>query len=59
MTERTKPEVMVSIYLTFPNLDRVALGEHLKPVIDAVVKAGGITSNISIQPFDPDEDLDP
>jgi len=52
----TEPEVLVSISLTFPNLDRIAIGQHLKPVMDAIFDAGGITSNLSIQPYDPEDD---
>jgi hypothetical protein len=51
-----KPEVLVNVSLRFPNLDASALGEHLAPLIVEATKLGGKTLNVSIQPYDPDED---
>jgi hypothetical protein len=58
MTERTEQEseVLVSLSMRFPAVDRRVLNEHLAPVVEAALKAGGIGTNFSIQPYDPDED---
>ena len=50
-----EPEVLVTISLRFPQLDRAALAEHLAPLVQAAVAAGGITTNVSLQPYDPDD----
>jgi hypothetical protein len=46
---------MVSVYMSFPNLDPVALGEHIEPVLSAVAKAGGLSTSVNIRPWDPDD----
>lgn len=49
-------EILVNVSMRFPNLDPNALGEHLTPLVAAALKAGGISTNISIQKYDPDDD---
>lgn len=51
----SEPEILVNISLRFPQLDRQALADHLAPVITAAVASGGVTTNVSLQPYDPDE----
>lgn len=53
--ESTEPELLVNLALTFPNLDRRALAEHLAPIITAAIAAGGRSTNVSIQPYDPND----
>ena len=53
-----EPELLVSVSLRFPQLDRMALAEHLAPLVTEALRAGGVTTNISIQPYDPDEEID-
>jgi hypothetical protein len=54
----TDPELLINISMRFPNLDREALAQHLGPLIATAVAAGGMSTNISIQPYDPDSDDD-
>lgn len=53
-----EPEVLVTISLRFPQLDRTAMAEHLAPLMFAALKAGGITTNVSIQSYDPDAPIE-
>jgi hypothetical protein len=53
-----EPEILVGISMRFPQLDRAALAEHLTPVVLAALRAGGKTTNVSLQPYDPDEEPD-
>lgn len=48
-------ELLVTIQMSFPTLDREALAEHLAPVMTAAVAAGGVGTSVSVQPYDPDE----
>jgi hypothetical protein len=50
-----EPEVLVNISMSFPALDREALAEHLAPVIRAAIAAGGVGTNVCVQPYDPAE----
>lgn len=54
----TEPEVLVTISLRFPALDRAALGEHIGPIVTEALKAGGISTHVGLQPYDPDDDDD-
>jgi hypothetical protein len=51
-----EPEILVNISLRLPQADRRALAEHLSPLIKEALVAGGDTVNISLQPYDPDEE---
>lgn len=51
-----EPEILVSISMRLPQSDRTALAEHLAGLMKEAVKVGGITTNISMQPYDPDEE---
>lgn len=42
--------------MRLPQVDRRALGEHLRDVMKEAVIAGGDTTSISLQPYDPDDD---
>jgi hypothetical protein len=53
-----EPEILLSISIRLPLADRVALSEHLATLMKEAVKIGGITTNISMQPYDPDEEPD-
>jgi hypothetical protein len=50
------PEILVVISMRLPQVDRRALGEHLQDVMKEAVIAGGDTTSISLQPYDPEED---
>jgi hypothetical protein len=54
--EMDEPELLINISLRFPQLDRIALAEHLAPLVTEALKAGGVSMNISIQPYNPDEE---
>lgn len=49
-------DLLVTLQLQFPTLDRDALAEHLTPVMRAAIAAGGNHTSLSIQPYDPDEE---
>lgn len=51
-----EPELLVNLSMRFPQLDRTALAAHLAPVAEAAIAAGGLSFNLSIQPYDPDAD---
>jgi hypothetical protein len=51
-----EPEILISITLRFPQLDRVALAQHLAPVLREAIEAGGNSVTISLQPYTPEED---
>jgi hypothetical protein len=51
-----EPEILVTVSMRFPNLDRTALAEHLGPVMTAAVAAGGTSTSINMQPYDPEAD---
>lgn len=48
-------DLLVTLQLQFPTLDRNALAEHLAPVFQAAVAAGGNYTSLAIQPYDPDD----
>lgn len=49
-------ELLVTLQMRFPTLDRQALAEHLGPVMVAAVAAGGMFTSLSVQPYDDDDD---
>jgi hypothetical protein len=49
-------ELQVFLSMRFPSLDRTALAGHLGPVVEAVIAAGGNFTNISIAPYEEDDD---
>lgn len=49
-------ELLVSVSMRFPTLDRTAIAEHLAPLLQASVAAGGFSTHISVQPWDPDDE---
>ena len=49
-------DLLVNVAMRFPTLDRAALAEHLAPVVKAAIAAGGVTTNLSIQEYEPEED---
>jgi hypothetical protein len=49
-------ELLVNISLRLPTLDREATSKHLGPLIEAAIAVGGMSTNISIQPYDPDDE---
>lgn len=51
-------DLLVTIQLRFPSIDRSAVGEHITPTVIAALAAGGITTNVSVQEYDPEEDSD-
>lgn len=51
-----EPEVLVNVSLRFPLSDRAALADHLAPLMHAAIAVGGITANVSLQPYSPDDD---
>lgn len=51
-----EPEILVNLSLRLPQADRRALAEHLIPVIQQAIIAGGDTVHFSMQPYDPDGD---
>lgn len=47
-----EPELLVSVSMRFPAIvDPYALSALLAPVVRAAVQAGGMTTNISVQPY--------
>lgn len=52
----SEPEILVNITFRLPNHDRTALADHIAPVIHEAIRAGGIGTTISVQPWDPDEE---
>lgn len=52
-------ELLVTVQMRFPSLDRQALSEHLAPVMTAAVAAGGNSTSVSIQKYTPDDDDEP
>lgn len=53
-------ELLVTLSMRFPMLDRVALAAHLGPVVEAVIAAGGNSTSLMILPWDDeDEDAEP
>lgn len=49
-------EVRVSLSLTFPELDRAALAEHLAPVVTAAIAAGGNLTSLYITTEDVEDE---
>jgi hypothetical protein len=52
----SEPEVLVTISMRFPPLDRVALSDHIADVVKAAIASGGLGTHVTVQGFDPDED---
>jgi len=52
-----EPEILISITMRLPQSDRQALAAHLAPVINEAIVAGGDTVHVSLQPYDPDEEV--
>lgn len=50
------PELLVTVQLVFPSLDRQALAEHLGPLMVASVAAGGNRTSVSVQEIEEDDD---
>jgi hypothetical protein len=48
------PEILVNISFRLPNAHREVLAEHLMPVIQEGIKAGGASFHLNLQPYDPD-----
>lgn len=48
-------ELLVSIQLRFPSLDRRALADHLTPVVREALAAGGNLTSSTVQPYDDDD----
>jgi hypothetical protein len=53
-----EPEILVNVSVRLPQTDRAALGEHLSALMAAAVAVGGHTTNISLQPYTPEDDDD-
>lgn len=51
-----EPELLVSISIRFPVADRPAIEQRMAPIVAAAIAVGGISTNLSIQPYDPDSD---
>ena len=54
----SESELLVNISLRLPTLDREAVSKHLGPLMEAAIAAGGMSTHIGVQPYDPDEDAD-
>jgi hypothetical protein len=53
-------ELLVTVSMRFPgDVDQYALSALVSPVVRAAVAAGGLTTNLSVQPYDSDEAVDP
>lgn len=53
-------ELLVYLSMRFPGyIDQHTLSELLAPVVRAAVAAGGLTTNLSVQPFDASPDAEP
>jgi hypothetical protein len=53
-----EPEILMNITLRLPQSDRRALAQHIAPLMQEAIQAGGDTVHISLQPYDPEEDED-
>jgi hypothetical protein len=51
-------EVLVTVQLRFPALDRRALADHLSPILVEAITAGGSLTSFSIQGYEPNEDAE-
>lgn len=51
-----EPMILVSVTMVLPQADRRALADHLAPVINEAIFAGGDTVTISLQPYTPDDE---
>jgi hypothetical protein len=49
-------ELLVTMSMRFATLNREVLAAHLEPVIRTAVEAGGVTTNVSVQEYNPDEE---
>lgn len=49
-------EVLVTISLRFPVMDRPALSAHLTALVAEAISVGGITTHIGFQPYEPEDD---
>lgn len=50
-----EPEILVNISFRLPQADRPTLADGLSPVIKEAIIIGGDKVNISMQPYDPDD----
>jgi len=48
-------ELLVTIQMSFPSLDRGALAEHIAPVVMTAIAAGGGSTSVSVQEYEPEE----
>lgn len=49
-------QLLVTLQLRFPMCDRAALAAVLAPVMEAAVAAGGLSTNVSVQSYEYEED---
>lgn len=54
--EDTVTELLVTLQMCFPTVDRQALAAHIAPVVTAAIAAGGKHTSISVQPYEHDDD---
>lgn len=53
-------ELLVNVSMRFPaEVDQYTLSALLAPVVRAAVAAGGLTTNLSVAPFDASPDAEP
>lgn len=50
-------ELLITVQLRFPSLDRHALANHITPMVTAALAAGGTLTTVSVQEID-DEEID-
>lgn len=53
-----EPEILVNISFRLPQADRETLGMYLRDLMQQAIVVGGDTVTISLQPYDPDEEID-
>lgn len=49
-------ELLVTLSLRFPMLDRKALAEHIGELLVAAVSAGGLSTHVNVQTYNEDEE---
>jgi hypothetical protein len=50
-----EPEILMNITLRLPQR---SMAQHIAPLMQEAIQAGGDTVHISLQPYDPEEDED-